>query len=160
MTGHPGQRPHSLSLAQTSPAPATADIGPAIVAARESAGLTQDDVAAALGTSRQAVGYWEQGRRTPRTEQMFQLAALFRTTVAGLLARAGDTPQPRVQTAAMLWRKSSVQLDETARDGIQGFTDFLDFYASLTSRMRARRRRHDQVPVPPRSGLRRIRCRR
>ena len=120
MTGHPGQRPHSLSLAQTSPAPATADIGPAIVAAREGAGLTQDDVAAALGTSRQAVGYWEQGKRTPRTEQMFQLAALFRTTVAGLLATAGDPPQPAVQTAAMLWRKSSVELDETARDGIAG----------------------------------------
>ena len=76
---------------------------------------------------------------------MFQLAALFRTTVAGLLAMAEDTPQPGVQTAAMLWRKSNVQLDETARDGIQGFTNFLDFYASLASRMRAGRRRHDQV---------------
>lgn len=136
MTGHPGQRPRSLSLAQTSPAPANADIGPAIAAARESAGLTQDDVAAALSTSRQAVGYWEQGKRTPRTGQLLQLATLFRTTVAGLLAMAGETPQPGIQTAAMLWRKSSVQLDETARDGIQGFTDFLDFYASLASSMK------------------------
>jgi Zn-dependent peptidase ImmA (M78 family)/transcriptional regulator with XRE-family HTH domain len=136
MTGHPGQRPRSLSLAQTSPASDTADIGPAIVAAREGAGLTQDDVAAALGTSRQAVGYWEQGKRTPPHGQLLQLAALFRTTIASLLAMAGDTAQPRVQTAAMLWRKSSVQLDETARNGIQGFTDFLDFYASLARSMR------------------------
>lgn len=136
MTGHPGPRPRSLSLAQTSPAPATAELGPAIVAAREGAGLTQDDVAAALGTSRQAVGYWEHGKRVPRTEQMFQLAALFRTTVGGLLAMAGEASQPEVQTAAMLWRRSSVQLDETARDGIEGFTDFLDFYASLAIKMR------------------------
>ena len=50
---------------------------------------------------------------------MFQLAALFRTTVAGLLD-AGTAQARRVQTAAMLWRRSSVQLDETARDGIQG----------------------------------------
>jgi Zn-dependent peptidase ImmA (M78 family)/DNA-binding XRE family transcriptional regulator len=152
MTGHPRQRPHGLSLAQTSPAPATADIGPAIVAAREGAGLTQDDVAAALGTSRQAVGYWEQSKRTPRTEQMFQLATLFRTTVAGLLAKAADTPQPTVHTAAMLWRKSSVQLDQTARDGIQAFTDFLDFYASLTSSMRGDAAGMTRSPFLPGAG--------
>jgi Zn-dependent peptidase ImmA (M78 family)/transcriptional regulator with XRE-family HTH domain len=152
MTSHPGQPPRSLSLAQTSPTPAAADLGPAIVAAREGAGLTQDDVAAALGTSRQAVGYWEQGKRTPRTSQLFQLAALFRTTVAGLVAMAGETPQPRVQTAAMLWRKSSVQLDETARDGIQSFTDFLDFYASLASSMKGDAAGMTRSPFLPGAG--------
>jgi Zn-dependent peptidase ImmA (M78 family) len=49
---------------------------------------------------------------------------------------AGETPRPEVQTAAMLWRRSNVQLDKTARDGIETFTDFLDFYASLASKMR------------------------
>ena len=77
-------------------------------------------MAAALGTSRQVIGYWEQGKRKPRTEQMFQLAALFRTSVADLLARRGTPKHGAVQTAAMLCRRSSVELDETARDGIQG----------------------------------------
>jgi Zn-dependent peptidase ImmA (M78 family)/transcriptional regulator with XRE-family HTH domain len=135
VTGDRGPRTHSLSLAQNSPAQDPAALGPAIVAAREGAGLTQDDVAAALGTSRQVVGYWEQGKRKPRTEQMFQIASLFRTTVAGLLAMAEPSLRPEVQTAAMLWRRSSVKLDETARDGIQGFTDFLNFYASLADGM-------------------------
>jgi Zn-dependent peptidase ImmA (M78 family)/transcriptional regulator with XRE-family HTH domain len=135
VTGDRGPRTRSLSLAQTSPAQDAAELGLGIVAAREGAGLTQDDVAAALGTSRQVVGYWEQGKRKPRTEQMFQIANLFRTTVAGLLAMGEPASQPEVQTAAMLWRRSSVELDETARDGIQGFTDFLDFYASLADGM-------------------------
>jgi Zn-dependent peptidase ImmA (M78 family)/transcriptional regulator with XRE-family HTH domain len=134
MTGHPGQRPRTLSVAQAPPAPT--ELGPAIVAAREDAGLTQDDVAAALGTSRQAVGYWEQGKRRPRTDQLLQLAALFRTTVDELLATEETPGQPAVQTAAMLWRKSNIELDDDARDGIQGFTDFLDFYARLARQMK------------------------
>jgi transcriptional regulator with XRE-family HTH domain len=151
MTGDPGSRPRSLSLAPTSPSPVT-ELGPALVAAREADGLTQDDVAAALGTSRQAVGYWEQGKRTPRPDQMLQLAALFRTTVADLLAMPGETPQRGVQTAAMLWRKSGVQLDETARDGIEAFTDFLDFYASLASKMRRNTAGMTRSPFLPGAG--------
>jgi Zn-dependent peptidase ImmA (M78 family)/transcriptional regulator with XRE-family HTH domain len=134
VTGHPGQRPRILSAAQAAPDPT--EIGPAIVAARDGAGLTQDDVAAALGTSRQAVGYWEQGKRRPRTDQLLQLAALFRTTVDDLLATEEAPGRPAVHTAAMLWRKSNIELDDNARDGIQGFTDFLDFYARLAGQMK------------------------
>lgn len=137
MTGRPGQRPRSLSLAQSAPdAPAPAEAGQAIAAAREGAGLTQDDVAAALGTSRQAVGYWEQGKRSPRPDQLLQLAALFRATVDDLLATAEAPRQTAAETAAMLWRKSNIDLDGTARDGIKGFTDFLDFYARLANRLK------------------------
>jgi hypothetical protein len=71
-----------------------------------------------------------------RPRQLLELAALFRTTVSGLIAMAEETPQPGVQTAAMLWPKSNVQLDQTARDGIQGFTNLLGFYASLASKMK------------------------
>lgn len=35
-------------------------------ALRESAGLTQQELADAIGVSRQAVGLWESGLRTPR----------------------------------------------------------------------------------------------
>jgi Zn-dependent peptidase ImmA (M78 family)/transcriptional regulator with XRE-family HTH domain len=137
MTGHPGQRPRALSLAQpAADAPAPAETGRAIASAREGAGLTQDDVAAALGTSRQAVGYWEQGKRRLPHHQLLQLAALFRTTVDGLLSAAEGPVQSAVETAAMLWRKSNIDLDDTARDGIKGFTDFLDFYARLAHRMK------------------------
>ncbi len=123
-----------LALA-AEPDGAPARLGLALIRAREDAGLTQDDVAAALGLSRQVIGYWEQGKRMPRTEQVFQLAGLFRTSVDDLL-NAGQPRHSEVQTAAMLYRRSSVDLDKNARDGIAGFVNFLDFYADLAGAMR------------------------
>ena len=35
---------------------------------RESLGLTQEDIAGAVGVTRSAVAYWELGRRTPQGE--------------------------------------------------------------------------------------------
>jgi Zn-dependent peptidase ImmA (M78 family)/transcriptional regulator with XRE-family HTH domain len=110
---------------------AEAELGPALVRAREQAGLTQEDVAAALRQSRQVIGYWEQGRREPRTEQLFQLAKLFRTTVGGLLSAVPHVEYAAAEAAAMLYRRSSVNLDRTAREGIAGFFTFLDFYADV-----------------------------
>lgn len=129
--------PHqqTLTLAATSPDATPVEFGPALVHTRERAGLTQDDVAAALGLSRQLIGYWEQGKRKPRTEQVLQLAALFRISVEGLLGAGTTTPDAAVETAAMLYRRSSVELDTTARDGIAGFVTFLDFYAKLAETM-------------------------
>jgi Zn-dependent peptidase ImmA (M78 family)/transcriptional regulator with XRE-family HTH domain len=135
MTDRQAPQQHNLTLPMTDPAIAQLDLGPALVHARERAGLTQDDVAAALGLSRQIIGYWEQGKRKPRTEQMFQLAALFRTNVAGLISISGQAERAAVQTAAMLYRRSSVELDDTARDGIASFVTFLDFYADLADKM-------------------------
>jgi Zn-dependent peptidase ImmA (M78 family)/transcriptional regulator with XRE-family HTH domain len=125
----------NLTLAATESEQEISEFGPALISAREHAGLTQDDVAAALGLSRQLIGYWEQGKRNPRTEQMFQLAALFRTSVAGLLTRTSHAPHDAVEAAAMLYRRSNVELDEAARDGIAGFVTFLDFYADLADAM-------------------------
>jgi Zn-dependent peptidase ImmA (M78 family)/transcriptional regulator with XRE-family HTH domain len=112
-----------------------ADIGSAIASAREDAGLTQDDIAAALGVKRQLIGYWEQGKRVPRTEQLLQLATLFRLTVAALLTQTTQAQHAEVETAAMLYRRSSVDLDGKARQGIAGFVTFLDFYADLAKAM-------------------------
>jgi Zn-dependent peptidase ImmA (M78 family)/transcriptional regulator with XRE-family HTH domain len=134
MTGHSNPaHQRTLTLAATGQDTAPGEFGPALIHARERAGLTQDDVAAALGLSRQLVGYWEQGKRKPRTEQVLQLATLFRISVEGLLG-AGTTA-PDVETAAMLYRRSSVELDATARDGIADFVTFLDFYAKLAEAM-------------------------
>jgi len=136
MTNSPVSRQHNLTVAASDPNAADAEFGPALVAVREQAGLTQDDVAAALGVSRQIIGYWEHGKRKPRTEHIFQLATLFHTSIAGLLGTAGSTDQAAVKTAAMLYRRSTVTLDEIARDGMAGFVAFLDFYADLADRMR------------------------
>jgi Zn-dependent peptidase ImmA (M78 family)/transcriptional regulator with XRE-family HTH domain len=128
--------PHqgNLTLTITDPDIEPVEFGPALISTREHAGLTQDDVAAALGLSRQLIGYWEQGKRKPRTEQLFQLADLFRTSVADLLRTSNHT-HAAAATAEMLYRRSNVELDVTARDGIADFVTFLDFYADLAKAM-------------------------
>ena len=126
---------HQRNLTLADPDSLTTDFGSALVSARERAGLTQDDVAAALGLSRQLIGYWEQDKRKPRIEQMFQLADLFRTSVADLLNTNAQPQHSAAETAAMLYRRSSVELGDTARDGIADFVTFLNFYADVAEAM-------------------------
>ena len=104
--------------------------GPALIAARERARLTQDDVAAALGVSRQMVGYWEKDTRKPRHEQLLGMARVYGISVRHLVTET-EAPVTEASTANMLYRRSNVDLDHEARDGLSGFVSFLDFYARL-----------------------------
>lgn len=51
-------------------------IGPVIVEARKLRGLTQQELADAIGVSRPAVGQWEKGRRAPSLGHLRKLAAV------------------------------------------------------------------------------------
>lgn len=53
--------------------------------AREKAGMTQNEVAKALGVNQSAVSFWESGRNQPRAKQMVKLAKLYGVTVDELL---------------------------------------------------------------------------
>lgn len=56
-----------------------------LIEQRKKAGLTQMDVAKALGITDSAVNQWEKGRTFPKTEQLPKLAKLFGCTVDELL---------------------------------------------------------------------------
>src|SRR5436190_23383465 len=56
--------------------------------ARELAGFTQVDVAAALGVSRVMISYWEGGQRRPNQAQVAALARLYRREPSDLYADA------------------------------------------------------------------------
>ena len=53
--------------------------------AREKAGMTQNEVAQALGVNQSGVSFWESGRNQPRGKQMVKLAKLYGVTVDELL---------------------------------------------------------------------------
>lgn len=53
--------------------------------AREKAGLTQDEVAKALGIDQSAVSQWETGKTAPRAGLLVKLAGLYCCTVDELL---------------------------------------------------------------------------
>lgn len=46
-------------------------------AARVNTGLTQDDVAKELGITRETLSAWEVGKRIPRVDQAYALAAIY-----------------------------------------------------------------------------------
>lgn len=62
--------------------------------ARERSGLTQRDLAAALGIVQSTVSMWEVGKTRPRAKLLPKLAALLNCTVDELLAHdAQPTPE-------------------------------------------------------------------
>ena len=59
---------------------------------RKQHGLSQEDVAAALGVSRQAVTKWERGSSLPSSGNMLRLAELFQIPVTELTSSSGQAP--------------------------------------------------------------------
>ena len=54
--------------------------------ARRVCGLSQEDLAAQLDVSRQAVGKWEQGQAYPEVEKLLSLCAVLNTSLDALMA--------------------------------------------------------------------------
>ena len=59
-------------------------LGRRLKALRTGCGLTQREVAAYVGLSRVAVGYFEQGRRLPSVGTLYSLAGLYGMTISEL----------------------------------------------------------------------------
>lgn len=64
---------------------------------RESAGMTQEELASKIGVSRPAVGMWERHRSRPRLDKMNQLADLFGIPVSELLDENSGTKNTDAQ---------------------------------------------------------------
>ena len=64
-----------------------------ILALRKSRGMSQEDLAAALGVSRQTVSRWEVGSALPDAENLLQLSLLFKVSADYLLGLV-DVPRP------------------------------------------------------------------
>lgn len=62
---------------------------------RTAAGLSQEQIATALGTRREAVGNWESGRTEPRPPQRAAYARLLETLAARFPAPTPDDPTPQ-----------------------------------------------------------------
>ena len=77
------------------------DLGEVIRDARRRAGLSQTELASALGTTQSVVSRWERGHDTPRADT---LVAILRACgfEADLVMRSHDTGVDRAQIRAML----------------------------------------------------------
>lgn len=61
------------------------DVGSSIRELRQTRGLTQEGLAAALYVSRQTISHWESGRTTPDAQSLLLMSALFAVTVDELV---------------------------------------------------------------------------
>ena len=78
------------------------DLGTHIYQLRRARGLSQDDVAEALGVSRQSVSKWENNASVPELEKLLALSGLFGVSLDELVT--GDTPpaaEPQVRPQMM-----------------------------------------------------------
>lgn len=82
------------------------NIGERILLHRKRLGLSQEELAARLGVSRQAVSKWELGVSTPEPENIIALARIFGITTDELL-----TGQPSVSPSAGSTDASTTWLD-------------------------------------------------
>ena len=68
-------------------------LGEKILALRAQKGMSQEDLATALGVSRQSVSKWETSQSVPDLDKIIRLADLFGVTVDQLV-REGERPEP------------------------------------------------------------------
>lgn len=78
-------------------------LGKRIRAARKHIGLTQEDVAHAVGISPPAVSSWERDETVPDFDNLVRLPAILKVP-AGWLLQGGNTPPPDDELSA-LWER-------------------------------------------------------
>ncbi len=120
------------------------DIGRQLVTAREIAGYSQDEAAAAIGVSRVMLSYWESEKRRPNDSQLLALARLYRVALSEILS--GEPLAPRADEAKMLFRSAVMELSTEAKRGLGSFVDFLDSYGRLADAVRLDIRSMRQSP--------------
>jgi Zn-dependent peptidase ImmA (M78 family)/DNA-binding XRE family transcriptional regulator len=115
-----------------------------LVRARGASGLSQDDLANALGVSRAMVSYWEAGKRSPNDRQLAALSQLLRVSMSVLLGHEQHAPAPDVAT--MLLRGADQEVPEEALSGLTDFVAFLDTFATLARETKYQVRGMQQSP--------------
>jgi Zn-dependent peptidase ImmA (M78 family)/DNA-binding XRE family transcriptional regulator len=100
-----------------------------LVRARTASGLSQDDLANALGVTRTMISYWEAGKRSPSDRQIVALGQLLRVPISVLLGYEEPAPAPDV--AQMLLRGADQEVPDEALHGLSDFVAFLENFAAL-----------------------------
>jgi SOS-response transcriptional repressor LexA len=75
---------------------AAKDIGRRLTEAREECGMSQTDLAAALGVTRGAVGQWETGKSAPSTENLIAAAIELKVALEWLATDRGEKSLPEL----------------------------------------------------------------
>lgn len=108
-----------------------------LLAARKSAGITQDTAAAHLDMSRPTFIAIEKATRRPRPEDLVKLAALYKTSLSTLLRQATQPPKlrPHLRTAFI---SGEAQDQDDLELATNKLTSFVDDYLFLENKLDAK----------------------
>lgn len=119
-------------------------VGRRLRAARETLGLTQEDVAGALGIQRTSVIAMEAGKRNVSALELRRLARLYRRSVAWLLGEDDESEHAPEDDRALY--RATAELSPADKAQVLRFAEFLaaansSSGAAVSPRAAARRRR-------------------
>lgn len=97
-------------------------VGQRLRSARETLGLTQEDVAGALGIQRTSVIAMESGRRNVSALELRRLARLYRRSVAWIL---GEEPDPELVGDNGALYRATAELSPEDKEQVLRFAEFL-----------------------------------
>lgn len=80
-------------------------LGEKLFQARKKAGLSQTEVADALGVTQQYVAGWERQGKSLRLELLVKLAEILNTSLDGLIKSANEDNVPDKRPDSRLWRR-------------------------------------------------------
>ena len=127
MTDRPTRGPAqqgSASHEPIEPRTENAEVGGRLRSARETLGLTQEDVAAALNLQRTSVIAMEAGKRNVTALELRRLARLYRRDVTWLLGEGQETLDTASAENQALFR-ATAQLSEEDKEQVLRFAQFL-----------------------------------
>jgi transcriptional regulator with XRE-family HTH domain len=129
--GKMGDRPTRASARQEAaghehaePRAETVEVGRRLRSARETLGLTQEDVAAALNVQRTSVIAMEAGKRNVTALELRRLARLYRRDVSWLLGEGLENLDSAAAENQALFR-ATAQLSEEDKQQVLRFAQFL-----------------------------------
>ncbi len=85
---------------------------------RKMKGLTQDDFAAAVGVSRQAVYKWESGQSYPEVPKLLEMKLLFGISIDDLLDDNFDVVVPEKQKKKRISREKKEEIERKVEENI------------------------------------------
>ena len=86
-----------------------------LVILRKAKGLTQDEFAAAVGVSRQAVYKWECGQSYPEVPKLLEMKMLFTITVDELIDDSIDIPIPERKKRKRIPKDTAEKIESTVK---------------------------------------------
>ena len=89
-----------------------------LVILRKAKGLTQDEFAAAVGVSRQAVYKWECGQSYPEVPKLLEMKLLFSISIDELLDDNFDIPVPEKKKRKRISKESAQKIEKEVKSAV------------------------------------------